>query len=277
MANMIEFDVALPGGNLHCYEHGSGDLVVVWHHGTPNVGEPPAPLFDKAEQVGIRWLSFDRPGYGDSTPWPNRSVGSVSACVQAIADARGVERFALMGHSGGSSHAIAAGVALGARTRAVLSIAALAPYESPGLDWFAGMADSGIAGLTAAREGRAAKEQFEADAVDSMPAFTPADLAMFGGPWRWLGSVAGRAMAGGPGGLIDDDLAYVRPWGVDPAELTAPVLLVHGGADAIVPAAHSEWLASVCPRSELWRQPEDGHLSALRTAETALEWLVDHA
>ncbi len=277
MAASREFNLAGPAGNLHVYERGEGELAVFWHHGTPNVGEPPVPLFERAEQLGIRWVSFDRPGYGGSSPWPNRSIGSVAACVQAVADELGLEQFAQMGHSGGSTHAIAAGAALAERTRAVLSISAVAPYGSPGLDWFAGMADSGVAGLTAAREGRAAKERFEAMAGDGMPAFTEADVAMFDGPWGWLGSVAGRALAGGPGGLIDDDLAYVRPWGVDPAGLTAPVLLVHGGQDEIVPAAHSQWLADVCPQSELWLQPEDGHISVLRTAESALTWLAEHA
>ena len=43
-----EQDVALPDGRtLHIYDTGPGaaDRTVVWHHGTPNVGLPPTPLF----------------------------------------------------------------------------------------------------------------------------------------------------------------------------------------------------------------------------------------
>ena len=85
--------------------------------------------------------------------------------------------------------------------------------------------------------------------------------------------MVGPALAAGPGGLIDDDLAYVAPWGFDPADVTAPVLLLHGGRDAIVPAAHSEWLARRCPTAELRLAPDDGHISILAGAPAALEWV----
>ena len=68
-----EIDLALRGGRtLHIYdtvpEGGAGHLVIVWHHGTPNRGAPPEPLFAAAERTGIRWVSYDRPSYGGSTP-----------------------------------------------------------------------------------------------------------------------------------------------------------------------------------------------------------------
>jgi pimeloyl-ACP methyl ester carboxylesterase len=88
-----------------------------------------------------------------------------------------------------------------------------------------------------------------------------------------LGEVVGPAVEAGPGGLIDDDLAYVAPWGIDPAEVVAPVLLLHGGRDRIVPSAHSEWVAHRCPTAELRLRPNDGHISVLDSSPAALEWL----
>jgi pimeloyl-ACP methyl ester carboxylesterase len=73
--------------------------------------------------------------------------------------------------------------------------------------------------------------------------------------------------------LIDDDLAHVNPWGVDPADVSAPVLLLHGGRDRVVPSSHSEWLARRCPEAELRLSPEDGHISVLAAGPSALEWL----
>jgi len=271
---MREFELEVGGRVVHCYDRESGDLPVIWHHGTPNVGEPPQPLFDAADRLGLRWVSFDRPGYGGSTPDPGRSVGSVGRLVAALADALSLDRFAMMGHSGGSSHALAAGAALPERTAAVVSVAALAPIDAAGLDWYAGMGEPGAAGLRAAEAGRPAKVAFELGLPeDAMPAFTEADLGMFGGPWRWLPAVAGRGLANGPDPLIDDDLAYVQPWQVELSRLTAPVLLCHGGQDLIAPPAHSQWLAGALPAAELRLQPEDGHISVLRTAESALEWV----
>ena len=85
------------------------------------------------------------------------------------------------------------------------------------------------------------------------------------------------AIEGGPGGLIDDDLAYVAPWGFDPARVLAPTLFLHGGRDRVVPSSHSEWLARHCPSAELWLCPDDGHISVLNSGAAAMEWLSEHA
>ena len=144
-----------------CVRHGrgrGGRLAVFCHYGTPNIGAPPEPLFAAAEELGIRWVSYDRPGYGGSTPYPGRDVASAAAYASTIADALGIDRFAVMGHSGGGSHALACGALLPERVLGVVSVAGLAPFGAEGLDWFAGMATSGAAELRAATEGRAALE-----------------------------------------------------------------------------------------------------------------------
>ncbi|WP_344446403.1 alpha/beta hydrolase, partial [Kitasatospora nipponensis] len=281
-----ESDVRLADGRtLHVYDTAAeaacgpdGGLPVFWHHGTPNLGHPPRPLFAAARRLGLRWVSYDRPGYGGSTRNPGRDVGSAAAEVAAVADALGIGRFAVMGHSGGGPHALACGALLPERVRAVVAMAPLAPYGVDGLDWFAGMAASGEASLRAALRGRAAKERHEQEhgaAYD--PEFTPADLATLEGPWSWLGEVVGPAVQAGPDPLIDDDLAYVTPWGFDPAQAVVPTLLLHGGRDRVVPGSHSEWLARHCPRAELRRYPSAGHVSVLEHAEQALCWLRANA
>ncbi|MGC1212854.1 MAG: alpha/beta fold hydrolase [Micromonospora sp.] len=272
---VTEMDLPLGDGRtLHLYDTGGDDrLAVFWHHGTPNIGAPPAPLFDAADRLGIRWLSYDRPGYGGSTPAPGRDIASAATYLAAVADALSIGRFAVMGHSGGAPHALAGGALLPDRVLAVVGGAGMAPYDAEGLDWFAGMVPSGVASLRAAAAGREAKERYETSGVEYDPEFTPADLAALHGEWSWFDSVVGPATQGGPGGLIDDDLAYVSPWGFDPAQVTPPVLLLHGGRDGIVPASHGEWLSRRCPAAELRHYPEDGHISVLRHAEAALEWL----
>jgi pimeloyl-ACP methyl ester carboxylesterase len=77
--------------------------------------------------------------------------------------------------------------------------------------------------------------------------------------------------------MVDDDLAYVAPWGFDPEQVSGPVLVLHGDQDRMVPSSHGEWLAGHCPASELWLRAGDGHVSVLRSAVAALEWLVGRA
>ncbi|MDP9366363.1 MAG: alpha/beta hydrolase, partial [Chloroflexota bacterium] len=131
----------------------------------------------------------------------------------------------------------------------------------------------GAASLRAAAAGRAAKEAYEAGAEFDPEVFTPADHAALAGPWAWLLDVVNPAVAAGPGGLIDDDLAYVAPWGFDPADVAAPTLILHGAQDRMVPSSHGAWLARRCPAAELRLSPNDGHISVLGAAEAALSWL----
>jgi pimeloyl-ACP methyl ester carboxylesterase len=274
---MIETEVTAADGRvLHAYDTGQttdDELVVFWHHGTPNIGSPPQPLLETSARLGIRWISYDRPGYGGSTRQPGRTTGSVAADAAVVADALGVGSFAVMGYSGGATFALACAALLSDRVVGAVGFSPLAPYSAEGLDWFAGMGPSGVASLTAATLGLSAKESFEAT-NDAEPDFVPADLTVLSGAWGWLGTVAGPAMAGGPGGLIDDDIAYVSAWGFDVAQIGVPVLLAHGDSDRIVPSTHSVWLADHCSTAELRRFPDDGHLSVLRYSPDALTWLA---
>jgi hypothetical protein len=154
-------------------------------------------------------------------------MASVADDVAAVADSLGIDRFAVVGHSGGGCYALGAAATLGDRVRAVLTMAAIAPYDADGLDWFAGMVPSGVAALRAAVRGREAKTAYETSGIEYDPEFTAADLAMFDGPWSWLGKVVGPALDAGPFGQIDDDISFhgvaTRPPSAFPSCLcTAP-------------------------------------------------------
>lgn len=273
---MIQRDLQISGRTLHIYDtdpEKDGRLPVVWHHGTPNVGAPPEPLFAAADRLRLRWVSFDRPGYGSSTIAQGRTISFVASDVAKVADALGIDEFAVAGYSGGGSYALGCAAVLGTRVRGVLSLAGIAPYGADGLDWFAGMVPSGVAALGTAAAGREVRAALGASGFAYDTQFTAADLAFFEGPWGWLGKVGGPALDAGPYGQIDDDVSYTLPWGCDPGAIRAPVLLLHGAEDRIIPASHGSWLASRCRSAVLRLCEGDSHFTIVSHAESGLEWL----
>ena len=271
-----EFDIDDGAHKLHCYESDVGRLPVLWFHGTPNVGQPPAPLFSTAAQLGIRFASWDRPGYGGSDRQPGRDLRSAARHAAAVADALGFERFAVLGHSGGGSHALAVASVLGERVAAAAAVCPLAPSHAEGLDYFQGMIASGQAALGAAMEGLSTKEAYERkDGANYDPEFTEADNEALSGSWAWFKAIVDAAVRTDTGGAVDDDIAYVMPWGFDVSDIICPLLIVAGEDDRIAPVAHAEWIANRVGSSTLVVRESQGHISALTHADRILEWLAE--
>ena len=148
----------------------------------------------------------------------------------------------------------------------MVCLAGIAPYTgSP--DWFDGMIDPG--GPRAALEGREARARYAETAEFDERSFTAADYDILAGAWKSLGEDAGHAGTTWPDGLIDDDVASVKPWGFELEQVEAPVLVVQGGEDRVIPAAHAQQLLRGCPRAELWLRPRDGHVSILAAVPLA--------
>ena len=253
----------------------AGDaFTLLWHHGSPQTGALLEPVLEAAAERDIRLLSYARPSYGGSSPQPGRSVASSAADVAQIADALGIGQFAVMGASGGGPHALANAALLPDRVTGVVCLASPAPWTDE-FDWFDGMVSPG--GLRAAREGREARERYAATEEFDPEIFTAADWLALAGDWSSLGTDAGRASDDGPEGLIDDDVAFASPWGFELSQIRAPVLLVQGGEDRVIPFAHAEWLLRNLPTSELWLRPTDGHVSVLDAVPAAMDWLLARA
>lgn len=246
-------------------------LTVLWHHGSPQTGELYEPLLRMAAARGIRLLSYARPSYGGSTGRRGRSVASAADDVAQIIDAFGITRLAVMGASGGGPHALACAALLADRVTAAVALSSPAPFTNK-FDWYAGMSAPG--GLRAAVAGREERERFAQEEEFEASIFTTADWAALDAAWAPLGADAGRAGDEGSEGLVDDDLAFVSPWGFDVASIKSPVLLVHGGEDRVIPPSHSSSILRLVHSSELWLRPRDGHVSVLNAIPVALDWIL---
>jgi pimeloyl-ACP methyl ester carboxylesterase len=273
----MERAVRTPDGRTLAVED-AGDSAgrsVLVHLGTPDSRHLYGPWVADAAGRGLRLISYDRPGYGGSTPQPGRSIADCVGDVRAICAALGIDRLAMWGWSGGGPHALACAALLPDLVSAAASLASLAPYEAEGLDYFAGMgqenADDTRLLLTdpeAARDktDKDREEFLAASASDLAQAFgslvTPVDAAVLhGGMAAWLAYAIHDGLAPGSQGWWDDSRAHLDPWGFELADITVPVLLLHGRQDNFVPFGHGQWLATHIPGVEARLLDNDGHLT----------------
>lgn len=283
-----------PGGRtLHAVEDGDPDgMPVVVQPGTPGGAEPLyAPWVDDARSRGIRLIAYDRPGYGPSTPRPGRAVADAAADVAALADALGVDRFATWGVSGGGPHALACAALLPGRVTAAAALGSPAPYDAAGLDWFAGQAEDNVAEHRTAAAGAERLRRLLGPARSGMLAARPEQMRdglgallhpldaelVEGAAAAYLLGSSQHGLAPGLDGWVDDDRAFVTPWGFDPASIRVPVLLMHGEHDGFIPVAHGRWLAARIPGVEARISGQDAHLTlSLRRIPEVHEWLSNH-
>jgi len=269
--------IELPDGRSVGYaDYGPGDTAVVWCHGGPGSRLEPQALAPFARDAGLRIVGIDRPGYGDSTPRPGRTIADWVPDALAVADRLGIDRFVTVGVSTGGAYALAL-AARSARVRASVACCALTDMR-----WAEGKAmmtrDGGqVARIWAARDREAALavalESFGQDGgkllagAASGPALPPADLALLGNPEWVAGFVSGLPVlfAHGVQGYVDDRLADGPGWGsFDVAAIRCPVTVLHGGRDTIVPLAHAHHTASLVPGAQLRVFGELGHFSIVQ-------------
>ena len=286
-------EIAGPGGRtLKVLEDGDPDgAPVIKHHGTPGSRLANPKWVADAADRGIRLIGYDRAGYGGSDRDPGRDVAAVAADTAAIADALGIERFATWGGSGGGPHALACAALLGDRVVAAATVAGAAPSDAGDLDFKAGMGEDNVQEFNAAVDGEAVLRPLLEEMANAMVGVTPEALAeqmrtilsppdaavVTGELGEFLLESIQVGLSGGVDGWADDDLAFVKPWGFDPATIAVPVQVWQGEQDLMVPLAHGEWLARHVPGADRRISPQDGHLTIteLRMGEIHA-WLLAH-
>lgn len=257
-----------PGGRIACWE----DPTIYARH-------------------GLRRFTLDRPGYGQSTRRPGRSVADIVADVTFIADSLGVSSFAVTGGSGGGPHALACAALVPDRVVRCLASVCPAPLGPGGIEgdvWLAGMTLGNVVEFRAAIAGenelRPLVEGLRTTTLERLAAgrldfvgddyeMTEADVAQMAAHYDRIVDHMTDALAAGPDGWIDDSLALVRPWGFDPRKVSVPVYLTYGREDTLVPAAHGRWLAAAIP-GVVAVVTDAGHIGEDDSVETELAWLA---
>ncbi|WP_135365968.1 alpha/beta fold hydrolase [Halosimplex halophilum] len=244
---------------------------VVFLHGTPGSRRLGALVDDAAREAEVRVLAPDRPGFGRSADWPGRRPTDAGDWFGPLLADAGVERARVVGFSGGAADALA----LGERRPDLVdrvdlvsgavppSVAAATPRLqrvlgrlAAGTPRLLGAALRGQTWLAARGDPSAVVGQYTDD-----PDGIPPEAAEI--VYEDFLEGVGRSRDG-----VVTELAWIAEgWGVTPADVTVPVRLWHGNADANVPLADAERLRDRLPDADLTALDGD-HLRTLLAARS---------
>lgn len=249
---------------------------VIFHHGTPASCTTWQEWIDLLAEFNIRAISYCRAGYGRSARNPGRTVFDNNKDIAELLQANNIQKFVAIGWSGGGPHCLAN--TCDPRNVGAISLAGVAAYGVDDLDFLAGMGPENEDEFGAALKG---EEALRAWMLQNGAAFQhvtgpqvreafggligAADKAVLEGDFAELSAVVARhALLNGFDGWIDDDIAFIKPWGFDLAAIAKPVFLWQGDQDFMVPHAHGHWLKSKIAGATLVFVPGHGHLSLFK-------------
>lgn len=276
--------VQLPDGRALGYvEYGDpSGVVVVSHHGGLMSATDVAPLHELAAASSVRLVSFDRPGIGASSPSPGRTTADGGRDVAALLDALGIGTAYALGWSMGGQYALATAAVLGDRIARTAVVAGCVPLDDVALDElnamdrrFTAMAAQHRRSLEAvsAAWGGLARFSPSAWARAASKGEAEADVAAVRAHATELAGAAHGAHAQ-TDGIVEEYLAWARPWGFGLGDITTPVTLWQGDDDHLVPPAWAQRLADGLPSSRVEHVPDAGHFLLLTHGEQILHDLV---
>ncbi len=247
-----------------------GQTAVLWCHGGPGCRLGPAYVAPTAVDNGIRLIGIDRPGYGRSTPQPGRSIADWVTDALAVADHLDIDSFATIGLSTGGAYALALDALAAGRVSGVVACCSMTDMRHlPARNtmsrphvlavWEAKDRDAAMAAAEASHGVDGAKIIESADG----PSLPLSDQAMLQHPWgqHWMAALP-EMFAHGVEGYTDDRLADGDGWTTfDVADITCPVIVLHGSADVIADPIHARHTASIIANAELRIVPGAGHFS----------------
>ena len=262
------------GRELEILDNGiTSEKAIIFHHGTPHHASAWSSWLEEAASRGIRALSYSRAGYGTSDRNFGRSVFSNNSDISLLLDGKNISSFVAIGWSGGGPHALAN--TFDHRNVGAITLAGVGEFGAPDLDFLEGMGPENHDEFGAALKGEAVLDAWMNTNAGSMKNVTgaeikeafggligDADKAVIEGDFaHQMAATMHSGLAVSFDGWIDDDLAFVRPWGFNLGEISKPVFIWQGDDDFMVPHAHSKWLAEHIPGSQLKFVPGHGHIS----------------
>lgn len=243
------------------YGDPEGQPVIILH-GTPGSRTLFASSHDVARKMGFRIIAPDRAGYGRSDSHYHRTLAATAHDVQDLANALRINRFYLLGYSGGGPHAIAAALLMKDRVQQIALVSPVGLVSD--VEHFSMSFLHHFIFSYLGHSQTAARAYFHS--VRSMTTWLPgsadylvtqyateADRAILDeyGLCHSLGTSMREGLYSSVEGAVQDLRLYCGPWGLDLQKLQVPVSIWQGSEDTIVPPEAAFRLAEVLPNCRL--------------------------
>jgi len=241
----------------------------LFFHGTPG-SRLLAALFDSAAtEAGVRLLAFDRPGFGESDPWPTRSITDSGQFVTALLDDAGVQTARYIAFSGGSQHALAAAVTHHDRVSQLDIVSGATPPsisdETPAVQRVLGGLATwtplvlrsllrGQAWLAVRRAPSFVVSQYRTDDPNTQTDDEVADTVK---------ADFVEALSNSRRGAVTEFRNTASEWNIDFSLLETPIHFWHGETDTNVPIADVRRFDAAVPDSTLTVRAHADHLQTL--------------
>jgi pimeloyl-ACP methyl ester carboxylesterase len=229
-------------------------------------------LMDKtAKKRGIHLITPDRPGEGLSTFKSGRKITDWPQDVLELADALKLDKFAILGISGGGPYALACARKIPERLTSATVIAGMGPLDSP--DATKGMKAENVYLFDLARkspwklypifwmekitwnEKTLTKMLSNIPEVDRKIVFDEPDFL------KGMLDAGKEAYIQGVRGVVHEAILYAKPWGFALNEIQMKVHLWQGEADINVPPSMGYYQARALPNCAAHFIPGEGHYS----------------
>jgi pimeloyl-ACP methyl ester carboxylesterase len=240
------------------HQHGLGDSRLARH-----------PNNTLTIEAGIRLITVDRPGYGESSPNPGRTYLNWATDIEQLANQLKIHKFGVMSHSGGSPYALAIGYKLKNRVSKLVLISPLGPLNVPGaaeamhksfgfllkLGWFKPLIR--IAGRSEAKRANSNIVKYADNWLKEAP---EPDKTLFADQAlrKMFEEGMKEAFKQGGAGWTGDIFAGIN-WGFTPEDIQIPVKIFHGSADELLFAEMGRKLAQRIQNSDFQLYEGEGH------------------
>ena len=272
------------GRNLGWGQYGDPEgKAVFFFHGTPGSRMMRHPDISIAEDMGIRVITSDRPGFGLSTPKSHRTLLDWPEDVIELADSLGIDRFAVVGFSGGGPHAAACAYKIPERLTSVTLVSSLPPHDLRSslnsmplviriLFAAARHASWGLRPLVNPIV-HVVRRHFDFYYEQAAAKLVPADRELFlrHDIRNIFRESLGEAFQQGNNGFLTELKIHMRPWGFHLQDLSTKIFLWHGELDQF---DDGRALREAIPGSHAISLPTEGHLVFFRHWPEILAQLV---